>query len=438
MPLNDGERQVSPTLDGIRQDHVARYQWADQHIGQQARVIDLGCGIGYGSNLLARNARRVLGVDRDPETVAYAKQHYGGAEYVAADVINSSYDGDFDVAVAFEMIEHLADPLPVLKAIPAKTLLCSVPNETHFPFKNYRFHHRHYTEQEFRDLLTEAGWQVLEMKHQVGPESPVSNEPGRTLVARCERAASGPGAALEGKHLAICALGPSLNTFVDITKVLGGAVGYCDEVWAINAAAGSVVSDRMVHMDDLRVQEARAAARPQSNIAHMLRFMQTYPGPIITSHVDDDLLTRYPTLTTFPLQDVVNDLNLPYFNNTAAHAVALAIHYKVKRISLFGADYSYEHSHYAERGRGCVEYWLGAASQRGIKVTLPSSTAMMDALEPLQNKIYGYDGYDLSLEEDGKTIRMEPRTELPSVEEIERRYDHTRPTNELVRRETGK
>jgi len=47
---NTGERQVSPTLDGIRKDHLARYKWAAKRLS--GCVYDIGCGIGYGSKIL--------------------------------------------------------------------------------------------------------------------------------------------------------------------------------------------------------------------------------------------------------------------------------------------------------------------------------------------------------------------------------------------------
>jgi hypothetical protein len=40
--MRPGERQVAPSIDGIRQDHVARYQWADSIIPAGASVLDLG------------------------------------------------------------------------------------------------------------------------------------------------------------------------------------------------------------------------------------------------------------------------------------------------------------------------------------------------------------------------------------------------------------
>ena len=66
--MRPGERQVSPTVDGIRADHVNRYKWAiDKTIG---RVTDAACGIGYGSVILAEAGIKVRAIDIDAEAIA--------------------------------------------------------------------------------------------------------------------------------------------------------------------------------------------------------------------------------------------------------------------------------------------------------------------------------------------------------------------------------
>ena len=52
MTMHDGERQVAPSLDGIRKDHVERYKLAAEIFGGLS-VMDVGCGVGYGAKVLA-------------------------------------------------------------------------------------------------------------------------------------------------------------------------------------------------------------------------------------------------------------------------------------------------------------------------------------------------------------------------------------------------
>lgn len=239
-------------------------------------------------------------------------------------------------------------------------------------------------------------------------------------------------------HVAIVGLGPSCATFFELTRRLGGVSAWCDEVWGINAIGDVLRCDRVFHMDDVRVQEARAAARPESNIAAMLRWLRTHPGPVYTSIVREG----YPGMVAFPLEDVLNrkhDGNggAPYFNSTTAYAVAYAIHIGVKQISLWGIDYTLENRHHAEQGRACVEFWLGIAAARGIEITLPDTSPLMDACEPPARRLYGYDCVDVRLldQPDG-TVRVAMTDRPPpEAEEIERRYDHSRHPNALMRQQ---
>lgn len=235
-------------------------------------------------------------------------------------------------------------------------------------------------------------------------------------------------------HVAILGLGPSLNDFVEVTKRLGGSSGYCDEVWGINAAADVLRCDRVFHMDDLLVQEARAAANPDGNIAAMVRWLKRHPGPVYTSR----LRPGYPGLVEFPLEEVLNaghdNGGVPYFNSTAAYAIAYAVHIGVKRISLFGIDYTLPNFHSAERGRACCEFWLGIAAARGIEITICEHSTLLDACAPDDERLYGYDCTDVTFADraDGSLAVSFADKPVPTADEIERRYDHTQHPNRLM------
>lgn len=237
---------------------------------------------------------------------------------------------------------------------------------------------------------------------------------------------------LTGKHVAILGLGPSLEMFVDVTKRMGSRKAFCDEVWGINAVAGVIQCDRVFHMDDFRVQEIRARALPESNIAHMIEVLKTHPGPIYTSVPHSD----YPSCVPFPLEEAINEFDMCYFNSTAAYAVAFAVLHKVGKISCFGMDFTYPNSNQAERGRGCVEYWLGYGKARGVTIAVPTNTSLLDACVNPESRLYGYDGVTVEMDDsvgDGKIkLRFTPR-ELPTAKEIEERYDHTVHPNPLVK-----
>lgn len=445
--MNEGERQVAPTLDGIRRDHVARYEWAAKRTN--GYVIDVACGIGYGSKILAEAGCHVLAVDKDAEALAYGERHYPHERVNRCD-LDVSVDAwrlpaTAQAAVCFETVEHIADPLPLLKGLreAAPVLFASVPNEAEFPWLNYAFHFRHYTQGQFEALLNEAGWEVVEWHGQAGDESEVEpGAKGRTLIAVCKRGEiktqkPGPQAAApkpEGiGHVAILGLGPSVRQYLELVKRLGSKRALCDETWGINAIGDVINCDRVIHMDDVRVQEIRAAAQPKSNIANMLGWLKRHPGPIVTSIAHPD----YPGTVEFPLAEVLNICPNGYFNSTAAYAVAYAIHQGARKISVWGADFTYPDAHDAEKGRACVEFWLGVASARGIEIAVPRTTTLLDAMYPMAGveRFYGYDCADLAFGRDaaGKvTVNRTPKAELPTADEIEHRYSHARHPNALV------
>ncbi len=232
-------------------------------------------------------------------------------------------------------------------------------------------------------------------------------------------------------HVAILGLGPSLSDYCDTVKRFGGQSAYCDEVWGINAVGDVYRCHRVFHMDDVRIQERRAALKPEGGLANMLKWMRTYQGPIYTSRAHPD----YPGLVEYPLEAVLNDIGYGYLNNTTAYAVALAIHEKATKISLFGVDFTYAHAHQAEKGRGSVEFMLGIAAARGIKIAIPHNSSLMDACE--EEKFYGYDTLHIGLEPDGDRVRVrftpKEESEIPTGEEMEARYDHSVHPNPLVK-----
>lgn len=190
-----------------------------------------------------------------------------------------------------------------------------------------------------------------------------------------------------------------------------------DEVWAVNMMVCRIGHDLAFAMDDLALQEARAAKNDP--VRTLLEMLEIHPR-FFTS-------TVYPAYTgaqAYPLEAVVNAVGTTYLNSTVAHAVAYAIYACVTEIHLYGCDFSYPHAHKAEAGRGCVEHLLGIAKERGIRVVLPVDTTLMDQCVPEDAKPYGYDAHHVAFTETAGRIRvaMTPKA-LPHADEIEARYD---------------
>jgi ubiquinone biosynthesis O-methyltransferase len=107
-----GERVIPGKVDAdLLNEHVARYAFAAR-LAKGRRVLDAGCGSGYGAAKLAQDAREVLGIDVSQDAVDDARQHYQASNlrFECADCLNiPAADGSFDLVVAFEIIEHLSD-----------------------------------------------------------------------------------------------------------------------------------------------------------------------------------------------------------------------------------------------------------------------------------------------------------------------------------------
>ena len=187
------ERQYG-ALEVIRVDHKARYHFAVNHLNENDIVLDAACGCGYGSFILSGKANHVFSIDNSKEAIQYAKKHYyaHNISYLQQEMpVDPEYIlTPVDTTICFETIEHVLDPLTMLKQFRniSEKLICSVPNEEKMPFSQERFpfHHRHYTKQEFNELLVAAGWRAIEWLGQEDAFSRVQPKVnGRTLVAVC-------------------------------------------------------------------------------------------------------------------------------------------------------------------------------------------------------------------------------------------------------------
>lgn len=160
-----GERFM-PGCDGpeIHLEHLHRYALAAAAV--RGRVLDLGCGVGYGSRQLARRARRVVALDHSPAAVGYARSEHGAAavEHLAADGRALPFPaGSFDWVICFELIEHVSEGEELLAEIRRVLaadgqLLLSTPNRpVYSEARGYQnpFHQREYDTRELRALLAE-------------------------------------------------------------------------------------------------------------------------------------------------------------------------------------------------------------------------------------------------------------------------------------------
>ncbi len=237
-----GERFV-PGLAGARiaYEHLHRYAFARRFV-RGRRVLDLGCGLGYGAEVLAPLAREVVSLDRDAVSVRQARagRTHPLGPFVLADAPRLPFrDAAFDVVIAFELVEHLtaqeALVVEIRRVLPAAgLLLISSPDKNVYSGKlgqQNPFHPKEMTTEELRRLLTPCFDRVVFFKQRVIAGSVLVPEPAAErdgfdlLVAKLE--ADPPALVLD----------PSAPDFV-YNVVVCGPAGVVEE-----APRGSILAD---------------------------------------------------------------------------------------------------------------------------------------------------------------------------------------------------
>ena len=98
--------------------HLVVYEWIASRVGGR-RVVDLACGEGYGSAVLARTAASVVGVDANPEAFEHARLRYRAPKLRFERTMLELWEGDVDCVVFLQTIEHVQDPDAVLARLRA-------------------------------------------------------------------------------------------------------------------------------------------------------------------------------------------------------------------------------------------------------------------------------------------------------------------------------
>ncbi|HEY5030836.1 MAG TPA: class I SAM-dependent methyltransferase [Actinomycetes bacterium] len=135
-----GER----TLPGIWHEnywfrrHEVVYRWLRRLVTAGDRVLDAGCGEGYGAHLLAWSGAFVVGVDYDEATTRHVRAQHPGVAVVRGNLVTLPLaDGTLDAVVSLQTIEHLWDqPRFVDECVrvlrPSGLLALSTPNRLTF------------------------------------------------------------------------------------------------------------------------------------------------------------------------------------------------------------------------------------------------------------------------------------------------------------------
>jgi len=109
-PVDDERILPDETNRGVLSVHMKRYEFVSE-LCRNKNVLDVACGVGYGSYYLGSVAGNVTGVDVSPEVIEYARTRYvrDNVSFSAMDACTMTFQNEtFDVICSFETIEHLA------------------------------------------------------------------------------------------------------------------------------------------------------------------------------------------------------------------------------------------------------------------------------------------------------------------------------------------
>jgi ubiquinone/menaquinone biosynthesis C-methylase UbiE len=162
------ERQLLEPNDPWWGEHVHRYDEVLPYLTPSDVVLDIACGTGFGSDILAQHTKgKVIGGDIAPDAIAECAKTWQkpNLQFVVLDGTNLAYpDGFFDKIVSFETIEHTTQYRQMLKEFyrvlkPGGTAFISTPN---FPINSPSgkvtnpYHTQEFTYDELSVLLKEV------------------------------------------------------------------------------------------------------------------------------------------------------------------------------------------------------------------------------------------------------------------------------------------
>ena len=155
-----GERFLPGAAGEIWYEHWHRYHFVAPMVAGR-EVLDIACGEGYGSALIARHAARVTGADIAPAAIAHARKKYAAyanLDFREADCAALPFaDASFDAVVSFETLEHIPAQEAFLDEVrrvlrPGGFVVLSCPNKAEYSDKRDHVNEFHLREL-YRDEL---------------------------------------------------------------------------------------------------------------------------------------------------------------------------------------------------------------------------------------------------------------------------------------------
>jgi SAM-dependent methyltransferase len=270
-----GERYMPGMAGTIRIEHVHRYLLARELV-RGRRVLDIACGEGYGTDLLAGRAQHVIGVDVLPAAVHHAQQHYRRphVRFIAGDcAVIPLAAGSIDVVVSFETLEHVREHDDVMREIRRVLtadglLIMSSPDRRQYSeIPNYHnpFHVRELDGEQFRTLLTSHFRCVSIAGQRVRAASIVGPTDSATASDFLGFAGAPDNRELQAVPAPLYLIGFASDT--PLPRIATGFLDGGEFVWADEHAHGLQSLRDRLHAQETEAIDLRAALERQAELA---------------------------------------------------------------------------------------------------------------------------------------------------------------------------
>ena len=138
--------------------HKRQYEFASLFLCKSDTVLDLGCGTGYGCDIMNNVSDHVYGIDIESDSIEHAVENYHNCNFVLGDIRDMSVFPQYDVVTCFNVLEHFSseDGLVFLDKICKKTKLMFFLNiPTDCKIGENMFHKTEWSEFELNDILSQ-------------------------------------------------------------------------------------------------------------------------------------------------------------------------------------------------------------------------------------------------------------------------------------------
>jgi 2-polyprenyl-3-methyl-5-hydroxy-6-metoxy-1,4-benzoquinol methylase len=124
LPISKPEYTYKSEVSGHHHNYLLKHLMemisasAKNAEGRKVRILDIGCGNGSLSNLIAQQGYEVVGVEESASGVKIAQQSYPDCKFIAASIYDFPYqelEDSFDIIISTEVIEHLPYPRELAK-----------------------------------------------------------------------------------------------------------------------------------------------------------------------------------------------------------------------------------------------------------------------------------------------------------------------------------